>query len=228
MSPSPLQGQGLCPTVPGATGALVFTNAFCGVSHSNRPGGLGSSSGRGASAGLRPLPRLRKCLGLRGQGQRDSLGSQAAQVVALAHEGFAFLEEVISDRRARVQGLEALAELVQLGARFQKHEQDAPVCGVVAVVIRVALYLQKPCDVSVTSAGSCQPPPVCFLGQTFQSTPTLPVAASHSRDASNLGAFQCTDRCAELTPVSVAAATRNALQACLTSCSPKPHTLGSF
>ncbi|KAF5920975.1 hypothetical protein HPG69_014664 [Diceros bicornis minor] len=53
-------------------------------------------------------------------------------------------EEVVGDRGARVQGFEALAELAQLRADVQEHEQNAPVCGIVAVVFHVALDLQRP------------------------------------------------------------------------------------
>lgn len=66
----------------------------------------------------------------------------------MAHEGLAFLEEVVGDRGSSVQGLEVLAELAELRADVQEHEQDAPVCGVAAVVLHVALHLQGPAGVS--------------------------------------------------------------------------------
>lgn len=44
----------------------------------------------------------------------DLLCSEAAQVIALANQGFAFLEKAVGDRGARVQGLKVLAELVEL------------------------------------------------------------------------------------------------------------------
>lgn len=78
------------------------------------------------------------------QVQRDLLCSQAAQVIALADQGFAFLKEVVGDRGASVQGLELLAELVQVRADVQEHKQDPPVRGVVAVMLHVALHLQSP------------------------------------------------------------------------------------
>lgn len=94
-----------------------------------------------------PSPPLRPAQAgwrLRDRPRSHLLCPEAAQVVALADQGFAFLEQVVGDRGARVQGLEALAQLVQLRADVQEHEQNAPVRGVVAVMVRVALYLQGP------------------------------------------------------------------------------------
>ena len=39
----------------------------------------------------------------------------------MAHEGLAFLEEVVGDGGASVQGLEVLAELAELRADVQEH-----------------------------------------------------------------------------------------------------------
>lgn len=75
---------------------------------------------------------------------RDLLCSEAAQVIALANHGFAFLEKAVGDRGARVQGLKVLAEPVEFRADVQEHEQDSPVRRVVAVVFHVALHLQRP------------------------------------------------------------------------------------
>jgi len=59
----------------------------------------------------------------------------------LANQGFAFLKQVAGGRAAGVQGFEVLAQLAQLCADVQEQAQDAPVCGVVAVMLRVALHL---------------------------------------------------------------------------------------
>lgn len=75
---------------------------------------------------------------------RDLLCSEAAQVIALANQGFAFLEKAIGDRGAGVQRLEVLAELVELRADVQEHEHNSPVRRVAAVVFHVALHLQRP------------------------------------------------------------------------------------
>lgn len=45
---------------------------------------------------------------------RDLLCSEDAQVIALANQGFAFLEKAVGDRGARVQRLEVLTEFVKL------------------------------------------------------------------------------------------------------------------
>lgn len=69
------------------------------------------------------------------------LGSEAAQVIALADQGFTFLEKAVGDRGARVQGLKVLTELAELGADVHEHDQNPPVGGVIAVVFHVALHL---------------------------------------------------------------------------------------
>lgn len=74
----------------------------------------------------------------------DLLGSEAAQVIALADQGFTFLEKAVGDRGARVQGLKVLTELAELGADVHEHDQNPPVGGVIAVVFHVALHLQRP------------------------------------------------------------------------------------
>lgn len=90
----------------------------------------------------------------------------------MANKGFTFLEEVVGDRGARVQGFKVLAELAQLRADVQEHEQNALVCGVVAVVFHVALHLRRP-----------QPRPWLVCGQTPRSihpfTPFLLASQSH-------------------------------------------------
>ena len=72
----------------------------------------------------------------------------------MANEGLAFLEEVVGDGGARVQGLEVLAQLAELCADVQEHKQDTPVCGVAAVVLRVALHLHGPRGVSREDPGA--------------------------------------------------------------------------
>ena len=60
----------------------------------------------------------------------------------MADEAFALLQEVVGDGGAGVQGLEVLAQLAELRADVQEHEQDAPVRGIVAVMLHVALHLR--------------------------------------------------------------------------------------
>ena len=82
----------------------------------------------------------------------------------MAHEGLAFLEEVVGDGGASVQGLEVLAELAELRADVQEHEQDAPVCGVAAVVLRVALHLHGPSGRECPGPPSTRPGPPALPG----------------------------------------------------------------
>lgn len=74
----------------------------------------------------------------------DLLCSEDAQVIALANQGFAFLEKAVGDRGAGVQGLKVLAQFVELRADVHEHEQNPPVGGVIAVMFHVALHLQRP------------------------------------------------------------------------------------
>lgn len=92
---------------------------------------------------------------------RDLLCSEAAQVIALANQGFALLEKAVGDRATRVQRLEVLAELVELRADVQEHEQNSPVRRVIAVVFHVALHLQRPHvrSWSWRDRGHCPSPP---------------------------------------------------------------------
>lgn len=69
------------------------------------------------------------------------LCSEDAQVIALANQGFAFLEKAVGDRGAGVQGLKVLAQFVELRADVHEHEQNPPVGGVIAVMFHVALHL---------------------------------------------------------------------------------------
>lgn len=162
-----LQPPSLRPVPGPGRGLRSRSKAACGVGPSSKPVGLGfplgqrvwmvaTGSVRGMylpsprkpapSCGAPPVPARLAPLRLRtghwNRPRRDLLGSEAAQVVALANEGFAFLKQVVGDRGARVQGFEVLTQLVQLCADVQEHEQNPPVRGVVAVMLRVALHLR--------------------------------------------------------------------------------------
>lgn len=118
----------------------------CPGAESGSPAGGTGASRWAPSCGAPPLvpaPLPSACgPGASGRARSDVLCSEAAEVVALANQGFASLKQVVGDRCAGVQGFEVLTQLAQLRADVQEQEQGAPVGGVVAVVLRVALHLR--------------------------------------------------------------------------------------
>lgn len=117
-----LQGEGSGPALKRPVGLAPPVSRWARVSH----WGSGSGSVRGTylpspqkpapSCGAPPVPArlapLRRCTGHWNRPRSHLLGSEAAQVVALANEGFAFLKQVVGDRGAGVQGFEVLTQLV--------------------------------------------------------------------------------------------------------------------
>lgn len=70
-------------------------------------------------------------------------GSKGSEVVAVVQEHFALLQKAFGDAVPSVHRLHPLAEAAQLVADGDEHVEDAPVRGVVAVVVLVALHLHR-------------------------------------------------------------------------------------
>lgn len=75
------------------------------------------------------------------RGTRNLLSPEATEVVAVADVHLALLQDGIGAAVSRVQGLQPLAKLVQFTADVEKHQEDAFVGGIVAIVVHVRLHL---------------------------------------------------------------------------------------
>lgn len=75
--------------------------------------------------------------------RRHLRGSDGSEVVAVVKEHSALLQKAIAHAVPRVHRFQLLAEVAEIVADGDEHVEDAPVCGIVAVVVLVALDLHR-------------------------------------------------------------------------------------
>lgn len=102
--------------------------------------GRGWDRSQGGTCSASPQQRQAEARSWAGLG-RHLRGSKGSEVVAVVQEQFALLQKAVGDAVPSVHRLHPLAQAAQLVAQGHEHVEDAPVCGVVAVVVLVALHL---------------------------------------------------------------------------------------
>lgn len=75
--------------------------------------------------------------------RRHLRGSDGSEVVAVVKEHFALLQKVVAHAVPRVHSFQPVAEAAEIVADGDEHVEDAPVSGIVTVVVLVALDLHR-------------------------------------------------------------------------------------